>query len=108
MEYNAAELDRRLRQTLKGHAFMGIFTGEWGCGKSTLLASVPVPEGKQRFVLDGEDSMAFLDAGEAGADVYKSRFQQFHMKRKPFVSAQTSPPSIGSSAIPNSPRRSAL
>jgi hypothetical protein len=49
-----------------------------------LLASVPTPEGKQRLVLDNEDSMAYLDAGREGEDIYSPTRQQFKMVRKAF------------------------
>jgi hypothetical protein len=65
-----------------------IASGEPGCGKSTLLASVPVAEGKQRYALDFEDSMAYLDAGAEGIDVYTPRRQAFKMKRYVFPSIE--------------------
>jgi hypothetical protein len=74
-------LDERLREVLKAPALRLIFTGPTGSGKSTVLASVPVPEGKRRLVLDFEDSMAYLDAGADGEDLYLPRRHAFRMER---------------------------
>jgi hypothetical protein len=56
-------------------------TGSVGSGKSVAAASFPTPENKVRYVLDFEDSMAFIDAGEDGKDVYTPRKQRFGMRR---------------------------
>ncbi len=82
--YDAAELDRRLRAALPAPALRLLFTGPVGSGKSTVLASVPVPAGKTRLVLDFEDSMAYLDAGPDGEDLYLPRRHVFRMERLVF------------------------
>lgn len=56
-------------------------TGGVGSGKSVAAASFPTPENKIRLVLDFEDSMAFIDAGEDGKDIYTPRKQRFAMRR---------------------------
>lgn len=58
-----------------------IMAGSVGSGKSVAAASFPTPEDKVRLVLDFEDSMAFIDAGEDGQDVYTPRKQRFAMRR---------------------------
>jgi len=80
--YDSAALDTELRQLLPA-ALRLVFTGPSGSGKSTVLASVPVPKGTQRFVLDYEDGMAYLDGGDT-PDVYLPRSQRFTMKRWKF------------------------
>lgn len=59
-----------------------VFAGEPGSGKSCVLASVPVPQDKIRLAMDSEDSMAYLDAGKDGVDIYTPRRQQFRMNRE--------------------------
>ena len=58
-----------------------IMAGSVGSGKSVAAASFPTPEDKIRLVLDFEDSMAFIDAGEDGKDIYTPRKQRFAMRR---------------------------
>lgn len=58
-----------------------IVSGNVGSGKSVVAASFPTPENKVRMVLDFEDSMAFIDAGENGNEVYTPRKQRFAMRR---------------------------
>ena len=58
-----------------------IVSGSVGSGKSVAAASFPTPENKIRMVLDFEDSMAFIDAGEDGDEVYSPRKQRFAMRR---------------------------
>ena len=58
-----------------------IMAGSVGSGKSVAAASFPTPEDKIRLVLDFEDSMAFIDAGEDGQDVYTPRKQRYTMRR---------------------------
>jgi hypothetical protein len=79
--YSATELDAKLREHNKGRPIRLVVSGSSGSGRSTVLASVPVPEGKQRIALDFSDSLAYLDAGLEGEDVYQPRRQQFHMER---------------------------
>ena len=83
-DYSAPLLDQRLRACLAAPALRLIFTGPTGSGKSTVLASVPVPESKIRLVLDFEDSMAYLDAGLDGEDLYLPRRHTFRMQRLVF------------------------
>ena len=83
-EYDAPRLHQRLRAALPAPALRLLFTGPVGSGKSTVLAGVPVPEGKIRLVLDFEDSMAYLDAGPEGQDLYLPRRQAFRMERMVF------------------------
>lgn len=61
-----------------------IVSGEVGSGKSVVLAAFPVEGDKKRVVLDMEDSMAYLDAGPDGNDIYTRRRQSFRMNRKSF------------------------
>jgi hypothetical protein len=87
--YNANQLNERILKAIQVKypnfkAFRFIVSSTPGQGKSTLLASVPTPEGKQRLVLDNEDSMAYLDAGKEGNDIYTPTRQQFRMVRKSF------------------------
>jgi hypothetical protein len=84
LTYDANRLDERLRAALPAPALRLIFTGPIGSGKSTVLAAVPVPQGKTRLALDFEDSMAYLDAGPEGADVYLPRRHAFRMERLVF------------------------
>lgn len=89
MTYNSNDLARRLNEAFTSRypgfrCMRFIFSGEPGSGKSTVIASVPIPDGKVRLVMDNEDSMAYLDAGAQGADVYTPRRQQFAMVRKVF------------------------
>jgi hypothetical protein len=82
--YNADELHKKLMGTIRSqypnfNTFRMIFAGASGCGKSTVCASFPVS--KKRIIFDGEDSMAFLDAGLEGTDVYTPRKQRFRMQR---------------------------
>ena len=91
--YNSAALDKELMGALNAmypntRALAMIVSGNPGCGKSTLLASVPVPEGKKRYVIDMEDSMKYLDAGLDAQDVYTPRRQAFSMKRFVFPSIE--------------------
>ena len=58
-----------------------VMAGSVGSGKSVAAASFPVEEGKERLVLDFEDSMSFIDAGEDGIDVYTPRKQRYAMRR---------------------------
>jgi hypothetical protein len=58
-----------------------IVSGPPGSGKSTVEASFPVPDGKNRYFADAEDSMAYLDGGKDCADWYAPRKQRFHMVR---------------------------
>jgi len=58
-----------------------VMAGSVGSGKSVAAASFPTPEDKIRQVLDFEDSMAFIDAGEDGQDVYTPRKQRYSMRR---------------------------
>ena len=58
-----------------------IMAGSVGSGKSVAAASFPTPEGMIKKVLDFEDSMAFIDAGEDGEDVYTPRKQRYAMHR---------------------------
>lgn len=82
--YSAKDLDTSIRRHNKGRPIRLIVSGPSGSGRSTVLASVPVPEGKQRITLDFSDSMAYLDAGKDGEDIYQQRKQQFHMERVVF------------------------
>lgn len=89
MTYNSTTLHERLMKAFTDRypgfrAMRFVFSSEPGGGKSTLLASVPVPTGKMRIYMDGEDSAAYLDNGENGVDVYTPNRQQFRMKRKAF------------------------
>ena len=84
--YNAYALNERLMRAFQARdpnfrALRMIFSSEPGGGKSTVLASVPVAAGKQRLIFDNEDSMAYLDGGKDGVDVYTPRRQQFAMIR---------------------------
>lgn len=81
--YDADALHQRLVAAL-GVTPVIIFSGATGVGKSTVLASAPVPKGKERRVLDHEDSMPFLDAGPQGADLYTPAHQKFRMNRTAF------------------------
>ena len=65
-----------------------VMAGSVGSGKSVAAASFPTPEDKVRFVLDFEDSMAFIDAGEDGQDVYTPRKQRFAMRRTIYPTLQ--------------------
>jgi len=58
-----------------------VMAGPVGSGKSVAAASFPVPENTKRLVLDMEDSMAFIDAGVDGKDIYTPRKQRFAMER---------------------------
>lgn len=82
--YDAGLLDKRLHAALPAPALRLIVTGPSGSGKSTVLAAVPIPEGKTRLALDFEDSMAYLDAGPEGKDLYLPRRQAFRMERVVF------------------------
>jgi len=84
MVYNATETDRRIRELRNGKGVLCVVSGEPGSGKSVVLASCPVPEGKIRLALDYEGSMADLDAGPQGEDVYLPRKLSFRMERKEF------------------------
>jgi hypothetical protein len=66
-----------------------IMAGPPGSGKSVAAGSFPVAKNKQRLVLDFEDSMAFIDAGEQGTDVYTPRKQRFAMRRLVFPDLHT-------------------
>lgn len=87
--YNANQINDRILKAMQVKypnfkAFRFIVSSSPGQGKSTLLASVPTPENTQRLVLDNEDSMAYLDAGREGEDIYTPTRQQFKMIRKAF------------------------
>jgi hypothetical protein len=91
--YNAAELHTELlgamhRMYPAFRSLKVVVAGPTGSGKSTLLASIPVPAGKKRLVLDNEDSMAFLDNGPTGQDIYTPRRQRFAMERYPFATVR--------------------
>jgi len=84
--YDANLLHERLMHTFRSRypgfrALRFVFSSEPGGGKSTVLASVPVSDSKTRIIFDNEDSMAYLDAGAEGEDVYTPRRQQFRMHR---------------------------
>lgn len=86
MTYNSNTLNEELGTAFRNfypsfRALRMIVSSYPGGGKSTLLASVPVLDGYTRETFDHEDSMAFLDAGETGTDVYAPRRQQFRMHR---------------------------
>lgn len=84
--YDADALYQKLMTTIRSQypnfqTFRIVISGASGSGKSVAAASFPVPKGKIRRVMDGEDSMAFIDAGLDGKDVYTPRKQRFAMKR---------------------------
>ena len=87
--YKANQLHERLMAAFQNRypgfrAMRFIFSSEPGGGKSTILASVPVVTGRARVIMDNEDSMAYLDAGKEGVDVYTPNRLQFRMSRKVF------------------------
>ena len=91
--YNANLLHERLMSAFQSRypgfrSMRFVFSSEPGGGKSTVLASVPVPNGKARICFDNEDSMAYLDAGQEGTDIYTPRRQQFRMHRLVFPSIE--------------------
>ena len=89
MLYNSNELNTKLMTAIRSRypnfrTWRIILSGPSGSGKSTAAASFPIEDGKQRIVLDHEDSMSFIDAGEDGIDVYTPNKQRFRMKRLVF------------------------
>lgn len=114
--YNAHDINERMIAAFRGkypnwRSLRLIVSSTPGGGKSTLLASTPIPEGKTRLILDNEDSMAYLDAGREGVDVYTPNTLQFKMIRFPFPTIEDyakvfqtivqKPESIGAICIDN-------
>lgn len=116
MTYNAVELNDRMMSVFRSrypnfNALRLIFSSDPGGGKSVVLASVPVSEEKMRIAFDNEDSMAYIDAGKEGVDVYTPRTQQFRLHRiafptmedyaSYFQSIQKTPEKVGAVLIDN-------
>jgi hypothetical protein len=84
--YNAHDLYSQLMDTIQEKypnfsTWRFVYSGSVGSGKSVVAASFPIPDDKIRYVMDGENSMQFIDAGIDGEDVYTPRKQRFRMKR---------------------------